>query len=54
MADQGLMINLKKTKFLVAEAKLLGMEIMGGGYRLANKFMAGWEGVCIPETLHDL
>jgi hypothetical protein len=54
MAKEGLMVNLKKTKFLVAEAKLLGMEILGGGYRLASKFMKGWQGVCVPESLHDL
>ena len=48
------MINLRKTHFLTPKAKLLGMQITGGGYTLGPGFMQGWQDVAIPTTIKEL
>ena len=54
LCGAGFMVNLHKCKFLVTSGKLLGFQLSGGGYRLADKFLHGWAGVAIPHNLKEL
>ncbi len=50
----GFMLNLRKCKFLVVSGKLLGFEISGEGYQLAQKFTKSWSNLKIPTSLKQL
>ena len=43
LTSAGLMINLRKCKFLVPKAVVLGYELVEGGYSIATKFLKKWE-----------
>ena len=54
LAESGLMINLRKCKFLVARAVVLGMEISYATCALGEKYLRKWLEVRLPRTLQEL
>ena len=54
LVEAGFMINLRKCKFLVVQAVILGYQVRAAGYRLSDKFLGGWNELKIPTTLKEL
>lgn len=54
MARAGFMFNLRKCRFCIPKAVVLGRELLRYGYRLSCKFLASWVGLSIPRTLAQL
>lgn len=50
LAEAGFMVNLRKTKFLTQQAKLLGVQVQPAGYYLGSKCLKGWADLRIPTT----
>lgn len=50
----GLMINLKKCKFLAPSAVVLGYQLVEGGYSIAKKFLKKWHTLQVPASIKDL
>ena len=51
LSEEGIMVNLKKCKFLVHWLPLLGATVYHGGYQLGDKWLRAWKQVEIPKTL---
>lgn len=54
MVDEGIMVNIKKCKFLVSRLDLLGMLVFNSGLQLGAKSMAAWFHQQLPRTFKDL
>lgn len=54
LTDAGLMIGLKKCKFLAPKVTVLGYELMEEGYQLASKFLKKWQEIAVPRSLKEL
>lgn len=54
MARFGLMVNLRKCKFLVATAAILGLDLCRAGFALGLKYMGNLHKVGIPRDLRGL
>ena len=42
LAEEGIMINIKKCKFLVSRVELLGMLVYNAGVQIGTKSMKSW------------
>ena len=54
LTSAGLMINLRKCKFLVPKAVVLGYQLFEGGFMLASKFLKKWRTLDVPRNTKDL
>ena len=54
LAEEGIMINVKKCKLLVSRLELLGMVVFDSAYQLGPKTLKGWLMVEIPKTLQEV
>ena len=54
LTSAGLMIGLKKCKFLVRSVVVLGYQVLEGGYQLATKFLKKWTSLKPPTCLKEL
>lgn len=48
ITDEGIMINVKKCKFLVTRLELLGVVIYSSGMQLGPKSMKSWLSLKLP------
>lgn len=54
LTKAGLMINLRKCKFLSTSVVVLGYQLFEGGYTLARKFLNKWTTLAVPKTTREL
>lgn len=54
LTQAGMMINLRKCKFLVPRAVVLGYQLFEGGYMLATKFLKKWQKLEAPRSIKQL
>ncbi len=53
LTSAGLMINLRKCKFLAPQVVVLGYQLFEGGYMLARKFLKKWHKLEAPRNTKE-
>lgn len=54
LAEEGIMINIKKCKFLVSRVELLGMLVHCAGVQIGTKSMRSWFNTQLPHTFRQV
>ncbi len=54
LSEEGIMINVKKCKFLVSRLELLGMLVHCSGVQLGTKSLSGWLAIELPKTFKGI
>ena len=54
LQQEGIMVNLRKCKFLCSRIELLGFVLYDNLHQLGPKSLRGWTDVRLPQTLKEL